>query len=1282
MPPRPTTPLDSLLPSVLGLSTAILAANPAYLPVALVATHPESLKAGLDWLSGIFGNLASDRWARGRAPRLPTGEELAQNHDLQRLAAAALSAALNALAVDPAMYWTPEERAALRSFAAIAPDDLETVQAGDVGPALDAGEVLAHVGRLAEDSSGVAPRVPDGLMAVWTLVIDRRLPALARDGAHFPGDVRRLAARLDTAYWFHVRELLKHDTEDGQFGGRAYRALGIEATAMLLLLARETKASIAGLSSDAETRHAETGQAFERVLAAIRAQPEPMIAALTEQIGRAEERTAAALASQRTLFESLGGGLDHLLAKLGRLSADLSDEVSRRTRLELPPMALAVFDFLVATGHRFARGHDRPVRNPDGSTDLRVAAGPEGAAWYCCIEGLVADHHVDRLHGRAEDAGAPTVLVTPHRTLDGVPAYAAARGIRIVTFRELVLQLLGLYSYGEYLARRATERVAHEAWFVSPRYSIAGAADSLEHLVSTGLESFIDDWLTDPTPDPIVVLGDFGTGKSTLLTRVARHRFRELKRPGDRIPVLIRVADRPAITSFADCLDEFGRRAGTRLAEPEVFEKLAQLGRLVVIFDGLDELVLNGVGDARAGFQAVAAGAGSRTKVLLSCRTNEFEDSAHERGVAGQPGLSEDLRAFWRVRLEPFDPADVASYLNRRLPPEEATEVAALLTDVYDLMDLARQPVLLEMIVSNWAAIREEAERLDGGKLEVGDLYRIYTGRWFQEAERPDAVLTSGERADLMVAAAVWLHEEDRAELSKSDLATLLRSALGRFGANPLIQRELRLQSFLVRNADDGYYFAHRSFQEYFLSLKVAREIGAETPELLAKATLRPEIVQFVSVHDPSLEQAWSMLERSARQSDSAILNGNLLSVLRDLDPTVFSGRDLGGLHATGADLRGARFVRTSLDDAVLTSCNIRDADFTEASLRRARLVKLNLGVRSAAKCVRFERDGMAVVSGNGKNGVVRLRVAGGSPELVHAHAGSVTSVSAEAGGIVASGAFDGRVRLSDPAVGESRELTLHGAIVYGVAVRPGGRHVASVDSAGQLRIWDRKHHDVVFDKKAHNGTGYTVEWSGCGTLLAIGSFDQTVSVWRFVDELGVRLEADPLVLADHDDLVNGVRFSPSGEVLAAASNNGSVRVWSLASGNVVAHLRAQAMPRAIEWAVAFSPDGETLASAGADGLVRLWDWRAGTHRSFTAHDNEVWSVDFDPTGTLIATGSLDQRVRIWRVSDGAQLGEWLFAAPDDGLMMTRADLRGADIPSALQRRVMQQLGGIVDDVE
>ena len=166
---------------------------------------------------------------------------------------------------------------------------------------------------------------------------------------------------------------------------------------------------------------------------------------------------------------------------------------------------------------------------------------------------------------------------------------------------------------------------------------------------------------------------------------------------------------------------------------------------------------------------------------------------------------------------------------------------------------------------------------------------------------------------------------------------------------------------------------------------------------------------------------------------------------------------------------------------------------------------------------------------------------------------------------------------------------------------------------------------------RASKGRVECVAFSPDGTLLASGSNDHTVKLWD------VQTGELKRTLAGHDFIVGAVAFSPDGQTLVSGAWDDTVKLWDVNSGRLKTTIKTSNGV----FAVAVSPDGKLLATGGRsnehpENNLELWEMPTGKPRGLLkGHTDAVFSLAFSADGSILASGSSDNTVKLWDPQTG-----------------------------------------------
>ncbi|MBD2441223.1 serine/threonine-protein kinase [Nostoc sp. FACHB-110] len=167
-----------------------------------------------------------------------------------------------------------------------------------------------------------------------------------------------------------------------------------------------------------------------------------------------------------------------------------------------------------------------------------------------------------------------------------------------------------------------------------------------------------------------------------------------------------------------------------------------------------------------------------------------------------------------------------------------------------------------------------------------------------------------------------------------------------------------------------------------------------------------------------------------------------------------------------------------------------------------------------------------------------------------------------------------------------------------------------------------------------HYGGVYSVAISPNGKTLASGSDDNTIKLWNLATgELIRTLPLERYANTEHSNYVNSLAISPDGKTLAIGSYDNTIKLWNLSTGELIRTLTVHSVG---VFSVAFSLDSKTLASANSDQMIMLWNLETGNQiRTLKGHSNVVLSVAISADSKTLASASWDKTIKLWNLSTG-----------------------------------------------
>lgn len=335
--------------------------------------------------------------------------------------------------------------------------------------------------------------------------------------------------------------------------------------------------------------------------------------------------------------------------------------------------------------------------------------------------------------------------------------------------------------------------------------------------------------------------------------------------------------------------------------------------------------------------------------------------------------------------------------------------------------------------------------------------------------------------------------------------------------------------------------------------------------------------------------------------------------------------------------------------------------------------------------CVAWSRDGRLLSAG--KDGIARvwngsaynllIRLEGHDDEILTAQWHPANDR------LVATASRDHTVRIWNTETGvELTRLEGHTDTVSVARWSPTGRHIATASEGESARLWSLEpdlNLAVVADRASPDGSAGIFEpvntsapptrgndpvvirpylvllghsepvidlaWDARGRRLATAGDDGTGRVWNIATGRELAL------LVGHQGDLHGIAWNRGGTLVTTGGHDGTLRIWAVEAGSEEASFALGAAAHSAVW----DTHSRRLAVAGHSNTVYIWDTKEGSQGglaedletptsprvgrlALSGHRSEVLSAAWQPAGERVATGSRDSTVRLWNAISGEAL--------------------------------------------
>ncbi len=378
---------------------------------------------------------------------------------------------------------------------------------------------------------------------------------------------------------------------------------------------------------------------------------------------------------------------------------------------------------------------------------------------------------------------------------------------------------------------------------------------------------WIDEIKTNPGTNRIFILGEYGTGK-TLLCKFLAKNLAERFLDGENVPLPLLIPFSPRGLGYSErdgwfktcevCIARTLKLKGIDWFElPGFWDLLKELVPILLIFDGFDELT-GAMLEKSARGDWIRESVKTHVNFMLTSRTHdfkglaEFDRTCKNLGIENAPAMMREEPSNIMV-LTGFDEKDVAEYLEKRFQDRKKLSGARnIIHGSYDLADLARRPVLIDLICNEIdksggiIQITDESIEVD----DPGSLYKWITDRWLERDEKYGTLLTTRKEILAIIEGVAFIIQNNPdAKVNYREFPEIVEAHgdIQTSRAQQEYPSDIRRCAYMTCDPDSNFYFMHRSFWEYFVGKRLAADLKENKTEKAKKVHISKDTAIFAA---------------------------------------------------------------------------------------------------------------------------------------------------------------------------------------------------------------------------------------------------------------------------------------------------------------------------------------------------------------------------------------------------------------------------------------------------